>query len=374
MKICHVIYIPRLSGAEILVSDLALSHISLGHQVAIISIEKPENSFSIQMGLLQDNNVLLKFPQNQLGKIGRLLFLFKNLRSFSPDVVVSHSVIPSLYTRLVLNIFKKRYVPSITVLHDSSQDDYSLSIYRFLERFIIPSPSSLIALTQTAIENYQRRIHRNIKTVIIKNGINLKVFQDANLKRYQVRKTIFNVEEKETVLIQIGRLCEAKQQHLSIESFIKALHKHNFEGKLFFAGLVEDFEYEKKVKNFVEENKLEDKIIFLGPRTDIPNLLAGSDVYLMPSNQEAHSIAFIEALASGITIVCSDISSFQYSLKFEGVKLIQPENTDLYAQVISNAANLKMNKRWARDLDEYSIEKTSNEYLNLFDSLVTFSE
>jgi L-malate glycosyltransferase len=374
MKICHVIYIPRLSGAEILVSDLALSHISLGHQVTIISIEPPESSFATQMRLLQCENVLLKFPQSKLGKIGRLLFLFKNLRSFSPDVVVSHSVIPSAYTRLVLNIFKKRYIPSITVLHDSSQDDYFPSDFRFLERFIIPSPTSLIALTQTAIENYQRRIHKNIKATIIKNGINLKVFQGANLRRYQVRKNIFNVEEKDTVLIQIGRFCVAKQQHLSIESFMKALYKHDFEGKLFFVGLVEDFEYEKKVKNFVKEHELEEKVVFLGPRTDIPDLLAGSDIYLMPSEQEAHSIAFVEALASGITIIGSDISSFQYGLQFEGVKLIQPENIDLYAQEISNTAGFNIGKRWIRNLNEYGIEKTSDEYLNLFNSLVTVSE
>jgi L-malate glycosyltransferase len=374
MKICHVIYIPRLSGAEILVSDLALSHISQGHEVAIISIEPPENSFANHIKILQNKNVLLKFPEIRLSKIGRLIFLFKNLKFFSPNIVISHSVIPSAYTRVALHFFENVKIPSISVLHDSSQDDYSSAIFRFLEKFIIPSPTSIIALTQNAIENYQRQVGKNIKTKIIKNGVNLDVFRKALLNRNQVRKIIFNAEEQESIFIQIGRFCVAKQQHLSVKSFIKALSQNNFEGKLFLVGLVEDLEYEKSVKNLVREYGLNNKIIFLGPRRDIPDLLAGSDIYLMPSDQEAHSIAFVEALASGITIIGSDISSFQYGLQFEGVKLIQPENTDLYAQEILNTVSLKTDKRWARDLDEYSIEKTSNEYLNLFDSLVTFSK
>jgi L-malate glycosyltransferase len=371
MKICHVIYIPRLSGAEILVRDLTLNHLSLGHQVSIISIEASEKSFVNEVERLQYAGAILEFPKSKLGKFKRLQFLSKKLKNFAPDIVIGHSVIPSAYARLALKIIGLGHIPSVSVLHDASQDDYALTNFSLLERWLIPSPTSLIGLTQTALDNYQRRIRNNIKTEIIPNGINLGNFQQADVRRNQVRENIFNAKE-EPIFLQIGRFGLTKQQHLSIQAFIKVCQNYSFSGKLFFVGLTEDIEYEKQLKILVADAALEDRIIFLGQRTDIPDLLAGSDVYLMPSKQEAHSVAFIEALASGITIIGSDIPSFKYGLNFQGVTLIQPENINLFSQEITKATSLQVAKRWKRDLNDYSIEKTSSAYLELFYSLVQF--
>lgn len=374
MKICHIIYTPRLSGAEILVRDLALKHTLLGHQVTVLSIEAPETSFVNELDRLQSSGVLLEIPQSKLGKLTRLQFLSTKLKKLNPDVLVAHSVIPSAYARLALKLIGLGHIPVVSVLHDASQDDYAFKYFRFLEKWLIPSPNYLIALTQTAVDNYQQRIGNHIKTEIIPNGVNVETLSHAYVSRKKVRQTIFGVKENEAAFLQVGRFNSIKQQHLSLESFIKLCQNSSFLGKLFFVGLLEDAKFEQSLRTKVLNYGLEDRIIFLGSRTDVPELLAGADVFLMPSKQEAHSIAFIEALASGITIIASDILPFQYGLKFPGVSFIQPENINLFAQEIFKASRLQIGKRWERNLDDYSINKTANEYLKIFNYLTNYSQ
>lgn len=374
MKICHIIYTPRLSGAEILVRDLALKHTSLGHQVAVLSIEASETSFVNELERLKSSGVLLEIPQSKLGKFTRLQFLSTKLQKLYPDVVVAHSVIPSAYARFALKLISLGHIPVVSVLHDASQDDYASKYFRLLEKWLIPSPNCLIALTQRAVDNYQLRIGNQIKTEIIPNGVNVEILSHAYVSRKKVRQTIFCVKDNEAVFLQVGRLNSIKQQHLSLESFIKSCQNSSFLGKLFFVGLLEDAEFEQSLKKSVLEAGLEDRIIFLGSRTDVPELLAGADVFLMPSKQEAHSIAFIEALASGITIIASDIPPFQYGLNFPGVSLIQPENIDSFAQEVFKASHLQIGKRWERNLDDYSINKTANEYLKIFKYFNNYSK
>jgi L-malate glycosyltransferase len=367
MKICHAIYIPRLSGAEILVRDLSIAHSSMGHDVSICSIEPPEDSFDPILKVLQNKQVILAFPESKLGKISRLGFLIKSLKTLAPDVVVAHSIIPSAYTRLALRLSS---IPVVTVLHDASQDDYAASYFRNVEKIIKPS-SYVIPLTDKALENYRTRCGEQSKTRIIPNGVNLSNTPPSFEQRENIRKTLLNVNPTESAFLQVGRFNRQKQQHLSIEAFIQAYQDLNFNGKLFLAGIIEDEKYFSELQKMVIDSNLQDKVVFLGPRSDIPTLLSASDVYLMPSLTEAHSISFLEALVNGITMIVSDISAFEKGKKFEGVITLDVNNVQKLAQIIIGLSNRALQTRYYRDTSEFSIAKTANTYLEVFDSLIS---
>jgi len=370
MKICHIIYIPRLSGAEILVRDLAIYHGTEGNQIIVLSLEPSEDSFSPISQAMQASNVGLVFPDRKLGKLSRLKFLNQSLRDFEPDVIIAHSIIPSVYVRLALRLLGSASVPVVTVLHDASQDDYASPYFRSIERFLKPS-GSVIALTDHALSNYRKRCGKKSKVSIIPNGINLSALRVDFLRREEVRSRIFAVNQTEPVFLQVGRMNRNKQQHLSIKAFIQTCKDEAFNGKLFLAGLVQDKEYCSELRQMVADAGLQERIIFLGPRSDIPDLLAASDVYLMPSLVEAHSIAFLEALANGITMVISDIPAFERGKQFSGVFSLQPEDTQTFAKILAELAKQNSIQRWQRDLSEFSIDKTANSYLEVFDSLLT---
>jgi L-malate glycosyltransferase len=367
MKICHVIYIPRLSGAEILVRDLAIAHSSMGHNVTICSIEPPENSFEPILNVLQNKQVILAFPERQLSKISRLSFLIKSLKRLSPDVVVAHSIIPSAYVRLALHLAS---IPVVTVLHDASQDDYAAFYFRNVEKVIKPS-SYVIPLTDKALSNYRMRCGEKSKAKIIPNGVDLSKIQLSIEQRENFRKMILNVSQTESAFLQVGRFNRQKQQHLSIKAFIQAYQDVNFNGKLFLAGIIEDEKYFSELQKMVTYSNLQDKVVFLGPRSDIPALLSASDVYLMPSLTEAHSISFLEALVDGITMIVSDISAFEKGKKFEGVMTLDVNDVQKVSQIIVGLSNRVLQTRYHRDTSEFSIATTADAYLEVFDSLIS---
>jgi glycosyltransferase involved in cell wall biosynthesis len=86
-------------------------------------------------------------------------------------------------------------------------------------------------------------------------------------------------------------------------------------------GLTEDADYEAKLRKLIADSGLSAQVELLGSRTDVPELLAASDLYLMPSTREVHSVAMIEALASGTPVIASDIATFRYAESLPGVTL-----------------------------------------------------
>jgi L-malate glycosyltransferase len=371
MKICHAIYIPRLSGAEILVRDLSIVHAKEGNEISILSIKPLQNSFKEILNLLDENGIKCYFPSHENGKLTRFNFVKQALTKIKPDVLIIHSIIPGLYIRLLQRLFQD-CTPSILVLHDASQDDYKSFYFRIVELFLVKPPSYIVALSQKAINNYENRNKKKIKSKIIKNGVSIDTVLNGFKNREHTRKTVFNVvNESETVFLQVGRFSFEKQQHLSLEAFIEANNSLKGKGKLFFVGISEDQSYEKFVKNIVKNKGLSELVFFLGSRSDIPALLGGADIFLMPSNHEANSIAMIEALVSGIKIIANNIESFQEYKSEINLELIDCSDIILFSKSMINAITQKnMIRNKTRNLSTFSIENTAFEYSNLIKKLL----
>jgi len=101
-------------------------------------------------------------------------------------------------------------------------------------------------------------------------------------------------------------------------------------------------------------------VAMLGSREDIPALLSAADLYIMPSLMEAHSVAMIEALASGIAVAASDIPTLRFSSTYKGV-ILHPA-ADKHAMAKAAEALLVNQKRFARNLAEFDISVTADKY------------
>ena len=88
------------------------------------------------------------------------------------------------------------------------------------------------------------------------------------------------------------------------------------DARLVLYGVVEDPDYQRAVIERARELGLADRVVVAGPRNDVASVLSESNVFVMPSRSEAHSVAFLEALASGIPIVASKIPSFAFANGF----------------------------------------------------------
>ena len=110
--------------------------------------------------------------------------------------------------------------------------------------------------------------------------------------------------EKDTYkVVFVGRLVRnIKQPHLLIQAFIRiAAEFPNWTLELW--GAEDKRRYQKKLQRMVDESGLSARIRFCGTTQDVPRVLEGADLYVMPSAREGFGMALAEALSMGLPAV-----------------------------------------------------------------------
>lgn len=137
------------------------------------------------------------------------------------------------------------------------------------------------------------------RVTVLANAVDAEKFRFNPETRERMRKE-FNVENK----LVIG--CVARFRHEKNQAFLidvlQELLKRNPNAVLLFAG---DGPEEDVVKSKAKKAGIQDKVIFLGMRTDIPDVLQAMDVFTLPSLFEGLPVTGIEAQASGLNCVVS---------------------------------------------------------------------
>jgi glycosyltransferase involved in cell wall biosynthesis len=349
---------PRLSGAEILVARLSAQQASAGGRVVVIALLPPEPSFAAMSNFMKAAGVRLIYPERNLSRTERLGWCRAHFTVERVDVAFAHSVIPSAYGRCAAVGTGTKVV---TVLHSATQDDYKDPLLHLSEVFI-PLPSGLIAVAWPALVNYRNRQPYFVgPSSVILNGVPIKDIVDGRKKRLCVREDVFKVSsEDRKIIIQIGRIARMKRQHITIEAYNALNNRCPGMYTLVLVGIAEDTTYEAELRSQIHDCGSDARIIWLGPRTDIYELLGAADVYLMPSADEAFSVAFVEALCSGIPIVASDIKAFAFARGVCGVTLVPQPDTELYVSAIASAVSVR--PPLPRNIDHYGIEETARQY------------
>lgn len=138
------------------------------------------------------------------------------------------------------------------------------------------------------------------KVVIMKNAIDVEKFQFDNNIRLKYRKELGL--ENSFVIGNVGRFVYQKNHEFLINVFIK-LKKQKNNVKLLLIGIGP---LEGKVLNKVNENNLNDDVIFLNKRVDINKLMQAMDIFCLPSRFEGLPITLIEAQAAGLKCITSE--------------------------------------------------------------------
>jgi len=138
------------------------------------------------------------------------------------------------------------------------------------------------------------------KISIVKDGIDLSVYNEIgsleNLKKE------LNIDDSKIVITFASRLYKLK----GIEDLV-SVAKHiikEYDNTVFLIAGTGPLE-----KNLRKKNKTIEQIKFLGFRNDVPNLLALSNIYVLPSYSEGLSPAILEACASGLPVITTYVGS-----------------------------------------------------------------
>lgn len=358
MRIFQLILAPRLSGAEMLVKGIAIDHQQSGHSVCIASLLPAHGDFAPAAGELAAHRVTCVFPARHYEKFGRLLFLYRAIRRFKPDVIFAHATIPALYVRAL-----PVRVPIVWVMH-SGVNDFQDNRLQRAERLLSLRAKAVIGVSQKNIDEYRSAIGGHPALIVVPNGVDAERFRHREAARgLRMEAGSTNAGTLATRatrrIVQIGRYIAEKGQLDTVRAFKKVLDVEPA-ARLLLCGVVEDAAYHAKVLALIDELGVASHVEVKGPQTNVAEILAGSSVFAMPSRFEAHSIGFLEALASGIPIVANRIAAFAFAREWPGVQLIETSNIDRYAGALAAALG---EPRAKRSLDGLTLEDTAERYL-----------
>lgn len=133
---------------------------------------------------------------------------------------------------------------------------------------------------------------------IINNGIDMDAFRYNPITRESVRSDL-GLSPTSKVFIHVGRCTPQKNQKFILDL---ANNRRDKDEVYLLVGEGPDL---KSLKDYAKKLNLSN-VRFLGLRTDIPQLLAASDIFLFPSIYEGLGIVAIEAQASGLNVITSD--------------------------------------------------------------------
>lgn len=162
-------------------------------------------------------------------------------------------------------------------------------------------------LTTINTEDYKRATEKfkAKKTIYVPGiGVDTAMFGASN-KGHEIRKEL-GLSETDTMLLSVGELNENKNHKVVIKALAELKERGELPDNLHYiiAGIGDK---EKELKKQVTESGLNAKVGLVGYRSDIADFYDAADAFLFPSFREGLSVSLMEAMASGLPVICSKI-------------------------------------------------------------------
>ncbi len=156
---------------------------------------------------------------------------------------------------------------------------------------------------------------------VIYNGINPDQFMLPNPSqiRYLMRKEL-GLTEDQPIALQVARFHPVKSHATSIKAFSHVVEQLP-NAVLLLAG---DGQDKQLMQELARQLGISSQVRFLGVRTDIPKLMAASDVFVLSSLSEGISVTLLEAMAAGVPICTTDVGGNSEIVEHTVTGLLSP--------------------------------------------------
>jgi glycosyltransferase involved in cell wall biosynthesis len=251
--------------------------------------------------------------------------VFRAIKLFNPEFVHCHSTKAGYAARFACAILRK---PVIFTAHGwaftEGRSFWARKLLALAERLAAKVTIKIICVSEHDRELALRwKVARPEQLVVIYNGIDPEPFLEAD--GAFLRKEL--ALQDEPVLAFVGRLAPQKDP-LTLIDAVKRL----FKGILLVVG---DGELRSQVESHITENHLEKRVKLLGQRSDIPQILAASDIFVLSSRWEGLPYTIIEAMMAGLPVVATKVGGVP-ELVEDGITgfLVPPRDPEALAQAL----------------------------------------
>ncbi|MCI5164914.1 MAG: glycosyltransferase [Candidatus Electrothrix sp. GM3_4] len=260
----------------------------------------------------------------------------------------------------------------ITTNHNWIRSDLLVTCFETFDAFYIRFYPKIIAVSPEVKQLMRRYFIPEKKIQVIINGIDIEEFRRKKSAGKKIREE-FGIAPETPLIGAIGRISPEKGQKYFIDAaaqLLKAFPKARFV-------IVGEGVQGEAMRNYVVEIGLSDKIIFAGFRADIAACYSALDIFVLPSLLEGTPMALLEAMATGLPIVATDVGGVGRIIQDgENGLLISPADTDKLATGISTllADSTKADQLAKNAIctveSKYSAQKMSEDYMALYDEVI----
>ena len=375
----------KIQGNECRILHLISSSGLLGAERVLLELadHSKREGLKVTIGIFENH----KNPNSELAKVASTLGLkvqiFPCRWRFDPkttllirafiyreqiNIVHSHGYKGNFYALMAT----RGKIPWIVTNHNWTRATFNLKVYALLDLLLIRFAKKVVTVSdEIAIKIHKSGVSSQ-KIIVIDNGIDLQKF--SSQKRNNLLKEYLGIKEESKVIGTIARLTKEKG-HIYLLEAAKDIVAAYPDTKFLIVG---EGRERYRLENRVMTLGLQDKVIFTGQRKDIIDILSILDIFVLPSITEGLPVAILEALASGLPVVATNVGAIPKVINNgETGLLTEPGNPESLSSAISE---LLSDREKARELGyqgqrkverEFSAKAMAERYFNSYSEILS---
>ena len=303
------------------VGDLARDQVARGWQVVVAT--QPESELAREVASAGAQVVPWVATRHPTGRVaGEIRRLGQIVRSTRPDIVHLHSSKAGLCGRLAV----RGRIPTLFQPHCWSFEAVEGALAQIVVGWERVGARWAHAIVCVSEAERARGLARGIRGRyrVIPNGVDLTRFAKAGESdRREARRRLGLGGQP--LVVCVGRLSRQKGQDVLVDAW-PAVRKKVPEAELAFVGDGEDMEQLRR--------RAGASITLVGHRDDVTDWLAACDVVALPSRWEGMSLGMLEAMATGRSMVVTDVPGAREAVDGTGA-IVPPEDPEALAAAIA---------------------------------------
>lgn len=323
-------------GAEQVVADLATGLTAAGHEVAVAFLEGTDTRVpALREAGIECHRLLPRrqFAASALSDFtpSCIIRLRRLVRDFGPDIVHAHVPRATLWTALAKRLFRLP-VPLVYTEHNV-QDAYP-HWARWVYRIFLPAIDHVVCVSEAGGHSFRARWKWDERRVsCIRNGIT--VGRTAASKGPELVRADLGCAADAPVACNVANLTSRKAHDVLIAAMSR-VHQRLPAARCWVVGSPEiDHGAAELTRQCLVEHDAGEYVALLGARSDVPDLLAACDVFVLSSRQEGFPITILEAMAAGKPVVTTNVGGCAEAVADgETGVVLPPEDPEALAEAL----------------------------------------
>jgi glycosyltransferase involved in cell wall biosynthesis len=326
MRIAHIIDSLGWGGAQKLLVTFAEVALQRGISLTIISLSSTTQGAPFKTDLEKLGIRIVTFHGQRLIDPPRIFKLFRFLQQEQFDIVHTHLSYANILGPLACTFTK---TPVVATLHNIKVNA-TISMRNGIEHWLLKRAVARIIVVGQQVAKARQHQFPGEKLYVVPNAVTA-VPCLPNAERMALRRKLIG-DTMRPLLINVGRLTPQKGLDDLLNAFAQVCQTYP-QAALIIAG---DGDILPDLARQIKSLGLENNAWLLGGRSDVPHLLAASDLYVSAAHWEGLPIAMLEAMSAGLPVVATGVGDVPVVLTAQTGIVVPPREPAKLAQAIKN--------------------------------------